>query len=138
MIYHSNIPDKNHQPTIAMSQLTLKLTKQVCIYLCHKSCTMAMISEWNDNKDHINVSLTFKESAINEILIPKPEANGCPQGTFDGLNTCYCEDHCSWETCRLVDPPQNCLSKIAGEVVWAWGSKQDAWVAQGKIIKPEI
>ena len=68
---------------------------------------------------------------INEVLIPKPPTSGCPSGTFNSLNTCYCEDHCSWKTCRLSIPPQKCLSNIIGEAVWAWNSQKNAWVAQG-------
>ena len=68
---------------------------------------------------------------INEALIPQPITNGCPSGTFNSLNTCYCEDHCSWKTCRLSIPPHNCLLNIEGEAVWAWDSQKYAWVAQG-------
>ena len=71
------------------------------------------------------------EQSINREMIPRPNATGCPVGTFNSLYTCFCEDHCSWETCRLSHPPQNCLSKIIGEAVWAWDSGSDAWVAQG-------
>ena len=80
----------------------------------------------------IIIKLISTEKNINESLIPKPPADGCPQGTFNSLNTCYCEDHCSWETCRLLNPPQNCLSNIANESVWAWDSQKDVWVAQSK------
>lgn len=65
-------------------------------------------------------------------MIPKPPADGCPKGTFDGLNTCFCEDHCSWETCRLLNPPQDCLSNIVNEPVWAWNKQKQVWVAQSK------
>ena len=76
--------------------------------------------------------LSFIENKINDAVIPKPQADGCPQGTFDGLNTCYCEDHCSWETCRLLNPPQNCLSNIGNVAEWVWNAKKDFWVAQSK------
>ena len=65
-------------------------------------------------------------------MIPRLPESGCPTGTFNGLNTCYCEDHCSWQTCRLSEPPQKCLRNIAGEAVWAWDAKRDVWVIQGK------
>ena len=80
----------------------------------------------------IIIKLISTEKNINESLIPKPPADGCPQGTFNSLNTCYCEDHCSWETCRLLNPPQNCLSDIAYESAWTWDSQKNAWVAQSK------
>ena len=66
-------------------------------------------------------------------LIPKRPASGCPFGTFDSLNTCFCEDHCSWETCRLISPPSSCLSTLDGEAIWAWDNVNDVWVAQGRI-----
>ena len=55
----------------------------------------------------------------------------CPNGTFHGLHTCFCEDHCSWQACRLLDPPHNCLSSFNTDVVWAWDFDQMYWVAQG-------
>ena len=78
-------------------------------------------------------SVIANEATIKKEIIPPQPATGCPFGTFDSLNTCFCEDHCSWETCRLINPPQDCLSKIDGEAIWAWDVVEDAWVAQGMI-----
>ena len=75
------------------------------------------------------------ENVINEAMIPEPPTDGCPAGTFRSLYTCFCEDHCSWETCRLSNPPQNCFSNMESEVVWAWDTKKNAWVAQGTRIQ---
>ena len=66
-------------------------------------------------------------------MIPKRPTSGCPYGTFDSLNTCFCEDHCSWDICRLVNPPNGCLSRIKGEVIWVWDNNEDAWAAQGNV-----
>ena len=66
-------------------------------------------------------------------MIPKRPASGCPSGTFNSMRTCFCEDHCSWEICRLITPPHNCLSRIDGEAIWSWDALNDAWVAQGMI-----
>ena len=68
-------------------------------------------------------------------MIPKPPVTGCPPGTFNGMHTCFCDDHCSWETCRLINPPFNCLSSISHAMVWARDEMKDAWVAQGNIEK---
>ena len=76
------------------------------------------------------ISSILIEHMINESLIPQPTEYGCPPGTFESLSTCYCEDHCSWETCRLLNPPQNCLTS-SPEAVWAWNTKENIWVAQG-------
>ena len=66
-------------------------------------------------------------------MIPKPPVTGCPPGTFNGIDTCFCEDHCSWETCRLMYPPSNCISSISPEIVWARDEIKDSWVAVGKV-----
>ena len=55
----------------------------------------------------------------------------CPKGTFDTIDTCYCEDHCSWKACRLVNPPINCLSNINDNTVWGWDPREKLWRAQG-------
>ena len=63
-------------------------------------------------------------------MIPKIPESGCPLGTFKGIDTCFCEDHCSWEICRLINPPYGCLSRIGVEVYWLWDNNEDAWAAQ--------
>ena len=72
-----------------------------------------------------------------------PAGETCPESTFeykyiptgDGeladhftFRTCYCEQHCSWDECYLVDPPETCL-KGSGRV-WVWSSVKTCWVAQ--------
>ena len=79
-------------------------------------------------------SLITIEETVKEEIIPKRPASGCPSGTFDSLKTCFCEDHCSWETCRLINPPQDCLSRIDGEAIWNWDGVEHAWVAQGMML----
>ena len=64
-------------------------------------------------------------------MIPPRPPNGCPEGTFDGATTCYCEDHCSWEVCRLLNPPLNCLLSMQGDAFWSWDLIRKSWVAQG-------
>ena len=66
-------------------------------------------------------------------MIPKIPFGGCPPGTFKGINTCFCEDHCSWEICRLINPPNGCLSRIETEAYWLWDNNEDVWVAQGNV-----
>ena len=66
-------------------------------------------------------------------IIPKRPNSGCPFGTYNSLHTCFCEDHCSWEACRLLNPPLNCLTEFDKQAVWAWDSVKYAWVAQGMI-----
>ena len=42
--------------------------------------------------------------------------------------TCYCEDHCTWYTCRLENPPLDCLVGTNSE--WKWDQQKLYWVAQ--------
>ena len=65
-------------------------------------------------------------------VLPRP-SDGCPRGTVGcddpGCpNTCFCEDHCSWEKCSLFNPPQDCFHKINGK--WSRKSSRDVWVAK--------
>ena len=76
-------------------------------------------------------SFVFTVTSVEIERIPKRPLNECPKGSFDGLVTCYCEDHCSWTACRLLKPPSNCLSNIGKKIVWAWDAKENFWVAQG-------
>lgn len=71
------------------------------------------------------------ETTIKRKFVPKIPDSGCPPGTFKGIDTCFCEDHCSWEICRLINPPKDCLSRIDGGAAWLWDDIEDAWTAQG-------
>ena len=55
-------------------------------------------------------------------------SSGCPKGTVEGITTCFCEDHCSWEVCRLDRPPYRCLPRI--NTAWVWDSEKLFWTAQ--------
>ena len=66
---------------------------------------------------------------VNEYGNPQ-----CPEGTIDcehcnnDRGMCFCEDHCSWEICRLHRAPHKCLSTADSN--WVWDSKNMYWVAQ--------
>ena len=75
----------------------------------------------------------FKGNYSADLVTPSKPINGCPNSTLDNAYTCFCEDHCSWDACRLKIPPQNCLSSFDKSVAWAWNSKDMYWVAQGQI-----
>ena len=75
-------------------------------------------------------------------MIPKPPENYlCPiecDRNWTGNRcpeSCYCEDHCSWERCMLTNPPDTCLANVDSK--WLWDSQKMFWVAQfkGKIQK---
>ena len=81
--------------------------------------------------DYDNIAV----NQVNPYRIPPIPSDGCPEGTFDGISTCFCEDHCSWNMCRLNHPPGNCLKRLSmtmvNNVTWQWDSKEKYWVAQG-------
>ena len=67
--------------------------------------------------------------------IPSKNEDGCPIGTYGctgktcyNIETCFCEEHCSWERCRILDAPDDCLTSVNGK--WKWNSKKIHWVAQ--------
>ena len=52
--------------------------------------------------------------------------NGCAESKCP--NTCYCEDHCSYERCIIEEAPNDCLSQTNAE--WTWDPLRRYWVAQ--------
>ena len=71
------------------------------------------------------------EDMEGTIIAPRP-TNGCPINTIDGIDTCFCEDHCSWNKCRLAKPPIQCLGNTVYE--WKWNSAGNHWTAKGLLL----
>ena len=44
------------------------------------------------------------------------------------FNTCSCENHCGWDMCNIVHPPQECLLNSSSS--WYWDYRKNTWVAQ--------
>jgi hypothetical protein len=44
------------------------------------------------------------------------------------VQTCICDDHCSWDMCNLAHPPKGCLESIPSN--WHWDDRKNTWVAQ--------
>ena len=73
-----------------------------------------------------------KEFSLDLDLIPRRPENGCPnkkpyKNVYD-FQTCSCENHCSWDLCRLHDPPGQCLAGTGS--TWKWDILKSSWVAQ--------
>ena len=68
----------------------------------------------------------FSVIEYKQGLVPIRPKDGCPMDTFDGRSTCFCEDRCSWEVCRLDPPPITCPMVDW----WSWNSKKMHYVAQ--------
>ena len=77
-----------------------------------------------------NILLSFvSEFSIKTELNPSYSPNKCPSDTFDGKSTCFCEDHCSWNVCRLGKPTNYCSTNLRNP--WGWDSSRKHWVIQG-------
>ena len=84
--------------------------------------------------------------SVSDASIPRPDTTTkpprCPMNTHlmirrrpsvnvgVGDGTCHCEDHCSWDLCRLTEPPDQCLQGTNSK--WQWDDVKSAWVAQIK------
>ena len=68
--------------------------------------------------------------STNVDLIPRATKGRCTGDTYykDELGTCSCEEHCNWDSCRLTNPPKECLREIDSE--WRWDYSKQYWVAQ--------
>ena len=53
---------------------------------------------------------------------------GCPIGTTDGITTCFCDKYCSWDVCRVHQPPEGCPLVHS----WEWNPDQKYWFARTK------
>ena len=63
-------------------------------------------------------------------LIQRP-SEGCPEKTTGCYAlgcpaTCYCEDHCSWESCNLNTHPEECFDGVNG--IWFRNDEGYPWV----------
>ena len=76
------------------------------------------------------VSIYLASYSLDVDLIPRPNEHGCPSQTSykEGIGSCNCEDHCSWDLCRLTVPPTRCIEGTNSE--WHWDDTKSAWVAQ--------
>ena len=78
---------------------------------------------------------TGSNAATYTALIPKVPKHGCPTNTAGcsgnechGQENCFCEEHCTWKTCRLLEYPAECLKEVKS--TWKWDSMKGCWVAQ--------
>ena len=44
------------------------------------------------------------------------------------FGTCNCDIHCSWDLCRVLNPPSDCL--LGTHSTWKLDNAKNAWVAQ--------
>ena len=105
--------------------------EESCNATCPDKCSSANWKILDDDRRWKTNHIINVDCAVSG-LIPRP-SDGCPEGTI-GFNapgcpnTCYCEDHCSWEKCSLVNAPTDCFHRTNG--AWSRKSSRDVWVAK--------
>ena len=67
---------------------------------------------------------------LDSSLIPRPFDGNCLSNNVyrERFGTCGCDIHCSWDLCRSLSPPSDCLLNTESE--WKFDSVKDALVAQ--------
>ena len=85
----------------------------------------------------VHMDITGINGTAVTAVIPKRPNIGCPPNTYGciGYNcstqqkqNCFCEEHCSWQICRLDKVPDECLAEVDGS--WIWDATNSYWVAQ--------
>ena len=68
--------------------------------------------------------------SLNVSLIPRALRQDCPAYSQyrERFGVCTCNEHCSWDVCRTLVPPNDCL--VGTGSVWFWDHLKYAWVAQ--------
>jgi len=84
------------------------------------------------------IDLENKYSLDVELIPHALTAEGCPKNRNYRilqlsepslqLQTCICDEHCSWDMCNLVNPPKDCLFNSSSN--WNWDGLKNTWVAQ--------
>ena len=71
-----------------------------------------------------------KHYSLNVSSIPRASYDYCSRSATyrRGLGVCTCNDHCSWDLCRVSEPPDDCLQGTNSE--WQWDNLKNAYVAQ--------
>ena len=67
---------------------------------------------------------------LDVSLIPQFSKDGCSSNKIyrERFGTCSCDTHCSWDLCRSLIPPSDCL--LGTDSIWRWDNVKNAWVAQ--------
>ena len=84
------------------------------------------------------LQLIFQESTSDSTLVPRrfdgrygyecPNDRPKVQNHDFGYTFCSCEPYCSWDKCRLLRAPDDCLTGTRS--TWLWDVQRNYWVAQ--------
>ena len=71
-----------------------------------------------------------RDYSLDVNLIPRARKKDCPNGHKyrERLGVCSCNSYCSWDLCRTIVAPDDCLLGTNSE--WKWDRDKNAWVAQ--------
>ena len=73
---------------------------------------------------------SIKDYILNVSSIPRAANDECLVSATHRarFGVCTCNEHCSWDLCRLLEPPDDCLLGTNSE--WKWDNLKNAYVAQ--------
>ena len=71
-----------------------------------------------------------KDYILNVSTIPRAPYEDCEVSASyrNRYGVCTCNEHCSWDICRLLEPPDDCLLGTNSE--WKWDNLKNSYVAQ--------
>ena len=99
-----------------------------------------MIKIWLNFHSYVKPSLIIQKNllipglgidyGLDVSLIPQSSKDGCSSNKIyrERFGTCSCDTHCSWDLCRSLIPPSDCL--LGTDSIWRWDNVKNAWVAQ--------
>ena len=80
------------------------------------------------------LNLSFEDRTMDHSLfvnlIPRSDQQDCPLNKHyrARFGTCSCDNHCSWDVCRSIVPPLDCI--LGTDSNWIHDNVKNAWVAQ--------
>ena len=74
------------------------------------------------------VTVNKKDYVVDMYSIPRASIDACKATYRARFGVCTCNDHCSWDICRVLEPPDDCLLGTNSE--WQWDDLKNAFVAQ--------
>ena len=76
------------------------------------------------------IPVTAKDYGLNTNLIPRSPKDNCISNKVyrKRFGTCSCDGHCSWDLCRTLTLPSDCL--LGTDSTWKLDTIKNAWVGQ--------
>ena len=105
------------------------------LFQTHYFCN-SVLKIFNDMKNIISeltiliIPVTAKDYGLNTNLIPRSPKDNCISNKVyrKRFGTCSCDGHCSWDICRTLSLPSDCL--LGTDSTWKLDTVKNAWVGQ--------